>query len=760
MSEFTTTPKLGLYKPKYNQDAEHWGDHLNANADTLDLTISGLSTDIGGPFLPLAGGQMAGPLTYYADGGATALRSVQGRAADVANVLDFGADPTGAVDATAAIRAAVATGKRVYIPHGRYTVTDAITISTGQIIEGDGRSATLIQVGTAPFNMSAAGVFVFAVSAGEQGSEIRDLWFRYQQPSFPGVARADMIHYPPAINTSGVASRFKLINVQITNAWDGVVFNGGGAGFIDRLEMSAYHIGLNFGATAPLLDAQRVENFHFWVFDLSLDQRLVMTDGQTIGAQIGRVDELMATNWSIIQSLINVTDTAGTGGYYMFANLHLDGPCAQLNIVNPFVFHCVNLFYSKNNTVETPAITVSGGLASFHNVSSQSSMNTSPTILVSGGIAAFSGGNPWVQQSTTAEHVRVTGGKCMISDVEFGSHFPAHTVPLIHQSGTGILIVKDCTFTPGFTGGVAIQMDSDTAGSAVQNNVFGALTFTPPGTVGQYSNKGDFYTATVHAGQFVAGGAAVASTSMILHATGQKTFNYYNNNVIHWAQGATAGADDWALLRYNDAGAAQANTLTISRATGIARLSDAGSVITSAINATDMPPPVANWRPLAVHGSGANIPTVEYISTSDTTVAQQYYRRSRGTPTGLTAIASGDHLGVTYYQGYDGTAWSANAAIIRVTATANWTTSVHDTALNFYAMTGTTAVNSLSLSGVAATFAVPITLNAAGPTIRAGAGAATGTQPKGSLWMRTDGAAGSTLYVSQGAGTWAAVAGV
>lgn len=47
-----------------------------------------------------------------------------------------------------------------------------------------------------------------------------------------------------------------------------------------------------------------------------------------------------------------------------------------------------------------------------------------------------------------------------------------------------------------------------------------------------------------------------------------------------------------------------------------------------------------------------------------------------------------------------------------------------------------------------------------GPTIRSGTGAATGTQPKGSLWMRTDGAVGSTLYVSQGGGTWNAVAGV
>jgi hypothetical protein len=49
---------------------------------------------------------------------------------------------------------------------------------------------------------------------------------------------------------------------------------------------------------------------------------------------------------------------------------------------------------------------------------------------------------------------------------------------------------------------------------------------------------------------------------------------------------------------------------------------------------------------------------------------------------------------------------------------------------------------------------------AAGPNMRAGTGAATGTQPKGSIWLRTDGAVGTTVYVSQGAGTWNPVAGV
>ena len=84
--------------------------------------------------------------------------------------------------------------------------------------------------------------------------------------------------------------------------------------------------------------------------------------------------------------------------------------------------------------------------------------------------------------------------------------------------------------------------------------------------------------------------------------------------------------------------------------------------------------------------------------------------------------------------------------------------------VRIYASGGTGASDgTLNVQGALLSLAV-IGCNAidlsAGPTIRAGAGAASGTQPKGSLWSRTDGAVGSTLYVSQGGGTWNAVAGV
>lgn len=47
-----------------------------------------------------------------------------------------------------------------------------------------------------------------------------------------------------------------------------------------------------------------------------------------------------------------------------------------------------------------------------------------------------------------------------------------------------------------------------------------------------------------------------------------------------------------------------------------------------------------------------------------------------------------------------------------------------------------------------------------GPSITQGAGVPAFTAPVGSLYLRTGGAVGSTLYVSRGGGTWNAVAAV
>jgi len=60
-----------------------------------------------------------------------------------ANVLDFGADPTGTNLSTTAFQAAIDTGLSVYIPNGSYKV-GALTINNGQVIVGESRNGVLI----------------------------------------------------------------------------------------------------------------------------------------------------------------------------------------------------------------------------------------------------------------------------------------------------------------------------------------------------------------------------------------------------------------------------------------------------------------------------------------------------------------------------------------------------------------------------------------------------------------------------------------
>lgn len=64
------------------------------------------------------------------------------------------------------------------------------------------------------------------------------------------------------------------------------------------------------------------------------------------------------------------------------------------------------------------------------------------------------------------------------------------------------------------------------------------------------------------------------------------------------------------------------------------------------------------------------------------------------------------------------------------------------------------------VDGSGNTTAASFEVGAAGPTITTGAGVPGTTTPVGSMYLRTGGGVGTTLYVSQGAGVWNAVAGV
>jgi hypothetical protein len=82
-----------------------------------------------------------------------------------ANVLDYGADPTGLNDSTAAIQAAVNAATRVYIPAGVYLVTQ-VNIADSVVLFGDGiESEIKHKDGAATVSYTTAGNRMFVLAA-------------------------------------------------------------------------------------------------------------------------------------------------------------------------------------------------------------------------------------------------------------------------------------------------------------------------------------------------------------------------------------------------------------------------------------------------------------------------------------------------------------------------------------------------------------------------------------------------------------------
>jgi hypothetical protein len=141
-TDYTQTANLQLYKPIKDAAIGTWGDLINTNADTLDAL---LASSAAGPFLPLAGGQMSGGLNVTATGG-SAVRSVQDRFGEVADVRDF---YSGNWDTAfdAAFNSLPATGGVVWVPPGDYAWNAAHVWANKPVaLIGAGKGITRIAV--------------------------------------------------------------------------------------------------------------------------------------------------------------------------------------------------------------------------------------------------------------------------------------------------------------------------------------------------------------------------------------------------------------------------------------------------------------------------------------------------------------------------------------------------------------------------------------------------------------------------------------
>jgi hypothetical protein len=494
-TDYVQTPNLSLFKPLSGMDVGSWGTHLNANMDTLDGLFPGGT----GTFLPLAGGTMGGALNLTATGG-TVARSEQARWADEANVLDFGADNTGATDASSAIQAALNTGKNVYAPAGTYRLNHAVTVGSttaAQRLRGDGLQTTLLI--DQSFDPTATNG-VFTLQGREQfAPTMQDLWIQFTQPS-DLASRATMktlasggtsgtggtgIQYPPAIYF-GLSNRFKLMRIRISNAWDGICQNSSpsnsGGWWMQDIEISGYHYCLSVGSN---LDFSHIKGWHHWDFGMTNPQTGVTWDGNTYAMRIGdgvASQAISVADVAIFKAKLRI-DTSGTWAH--ISNLMMDSAGAVIEHANSLWTEISNSYFTDGYVSMQAGVLQITNLNGWPPASGGMVQQTGGYFCLTGGnIQATPLNSPIVVQSAgvssyTNVQFRVAGGTWVVSPMQVTGtsviNFVGNTINGATLPASGFL-----------------QLTNDSPQNCVAANGWAGATgyFIPPGPLGHYGEYG------------------------------------------------------------------------------------------------------------------------------------------------------------------------------------------------------------------------------------------------------------------------------
>ena len=296
---------------------------------TGNTAVTGTLT-VGG--LPVTGSPYNATAVNFLQAGTGAVtRTVQSKEQDVVSVLDFGADPTGTVDSTTAIQAAInavqtAGGGKVIFPAGRFKI-----------------SSTL--------NVTGSGVFL--VGAG--GSQNHDVGLFQYVTNFDwaGAAGGDMVVFASPAGASaqrqstGGVNGFKFSGATGANvAGRGLVVQSWAQGSFDSLMFEEFstcglEVGVISGSLGEAKDSQQNKFSR-------ITSRIVLNSG----------DAIRLTGESVANCSINVWE-----GLYL---VHKNGKGIVFGSSDNNHFTQVSIFRQASGTgfgVEFQGATVAGAVA-------------------------------------------------------------------------------------------------------------------------------------------------------------------------------------------------------------------------------------------------------------------------------------------------------------------------------------------------------------------------------------------------------------
>ena len=292
-------------------------------------------------------------------------RTVEEKLQDVVSVKDFGADPTGATDSTAAIQAAIdsftVSGGTLSFPKGSYKISNTLTVAKPVILKGEGCGdieTTLLGVTSEPATkLLWAGGYLPMINYGGfgapfSGGGIQDL-------ALDGASTAEKCLNIKDLHRADF-SRITLANA-IAVAW--YITNTAGqfpTGFFTSTDV---RISLRGGSTngAHGLHIDGVTSGNDGV-TLCTFTRLRIEHANGHGVLIGAGDpaKVCAGDGLIFNGLHTYRDNAEIGSGVYFAQIHKDSICTH----NTF-YHCLT---SGGFTFATPGTNYGNTVLQAHDI--------------------------------------------------------------------------------------------------------------------------------------------------------------------------------------------------------------------------------------------------------------------------------------------------------------------------------------------------------------------------------------------------------
>lgn len=399
------------------------------------------------------------------------------RAGDEVNVMSYMTEATRAqvrnrdrsADVTAAIQAALNTGRRVYFPSGDYPISGPLTYGVqGQRIVGAGVNSSRIFVK----NSYASSTAVLTAPVGDS-TGIDQISLSFDQGS--ANSRATLKRFPAALDIR-FSSRFKIGHLRIENAWDGINADKGAAttpanpGGMDigLLEIGAYNNGFALHGAEDFVHATTV---HCWPFGITVTAAYY--DSNPTCALIGRVDGLDVKSLNSFATKVVFDNRGNSGAARQVSMLQLDGSRATLRVdAGDLQIGQFSSTKGGDGGTEVPSLTVNSGRTIVGNIRMWGGTLGS-TVLVNGGNVSVLGGYSQ-QVRLDAPAFNVAGGTLELSNVFFDM-VPTGQLAIPHVFTTGgILIARNNTFLERSSGsGAVIGFNNDNPAHSVTDNNLG-----------------------------------------------------------------------------------------------------------------------------------------------------------------------------------------------------------------------------------------------------------------------------------------------